>query len=181
MPRANDSRQRMLISAATLMAQRGVGATGLREVAEHAGVSRGSISHHFPGGKAEMVGDAVRLAGSAAAATIADSKDTASAIDSICDIYRAALEHSDFRAACPVGALAAEAQADPALTAAAAGVFEEWRVRLVELLEAEGTADPVAAADLAIASVEGALLLCRVQRSVEPLEHVRDGLHRALA
>ncbi len=113
--------------------------------------------------------------------TLAGSKNIASAIDSICDIYRAALENSDFRAACPVGALAAEAQADPDLTAAAAGVFEEWRGRLVELIEAEGTADPVAAADLAIASVEGALLLCRVQRSVEPLEHVRDGLHRALA
>ena len=49
-----DSRTRMIASAAELFREQGYSATGFRDVVEHSGAPRGSIYHHFPGGKAQL-------------------------------------------------------------------------------------------------------------------------------
>ena len=59
MPRTNDSRARTVRAAAGLISERGVAGTGLRDVVAAAGTPRGSLSHHFPGGKDELVIEAV--------------------------------------------------------------------------------------------------------------------------
>jgi TetR/AcrR family transcriptional repressor of lmrAB and yxaGH operons len=131
-----------------------------------------------------MVAGAAQLAGAAAAQVIAAAAaegGAAAAIDAICDLYCAALERSDFVAGCPVGAVAAEAHDDPVLRASAAAVFASWRDLLVQLLESERDPAPEASAELLISAVEGALLLCRVERSVEPLRRVNAALVSALA
>ena len=56
-------RERMVFSAAQLVRRDGVTATGMRDVAEHAGAPRGSLQHYFPGGKEQLVNEAVDWAG----------------------------------------------------------------------------------------------------------------------
>lgn len=56
-------RERMVFSAAQLIRRDGVAATGMREVAAHAGAPRGSLQHYFPGGKEQLVNEAVGWAG----------------------------------------------------------------------------------------------------------------------
>ncbi|MFE2511720.1 TetR family transcriptional regulator, partial [Streptomyces naganishii] len=56
-------RERMVFSAAQLIRRDGVGATGMRDVAAHAGAPRGSLQHYFPGGKEQLVNEAVAWAG----------------------------------------------------------------------------------------------------------------------
>lgn len=58
-----DSRERMVRSAAFLFRERGYSGTGFRDVIAHSGAPRGSIYHHFPGGKAQLAEEAVRYAG----------------------------------------------------------------------------------------------------------------------
>src|SRR5919198_3743632 len=56
-------RERMVFSAAQLIRRDGVTATGMREVAAHAQAPRGSLQHYFPGGKEQLVNEAVSWAG----------------------------------------------------------------------------------------------------------------------
>src|SRR5437763_16765161 len=59
-------RQRMIVSAAVLMRERGVQATSFSEVLEHSGAPRGSVYHHFPEGKNQMIDSALDAAGATA-------------------------------------------------------------------------------------------------------------------
>ena len=61
---APGTRDRMVASAAALLRRHGVRGTSFGRVLEHSGAPRGSISHHFPGGKREMIGAAVTAPGS---------------------------------------------------------------------------------------------------------------------
>src|SRR5271156_626759 len=55
-------RARMVEGAVRLLAARGVEGTSFAEVLEATGSPRGSIYHHFPGGKPELLHAALELA-----------------------------------------------------------------------------------------------------------------------
>src|SRR5258707_3227511 len=55
-----DSRSSMVRSAASLIRTRGVSATSFTDVLADSGAPRGSIYHHFPRGKEQLAGDAIR-------------------------------------------------------------------------------------------------------------------------
>ncbi|HEU0163488.1 MAG TPA: TetR/AcrR family transcriptional regulator, partial [Thermomicrobiales bacterium] len=57
---SSDSRQKMIASAASLIASRGVNATSFSDVLADSGAPRGSIYHHFPEGKRQLAEDAIR-------------------------------------------------------------------------------------------------------------------------
>jgi AcrR family transcriptional regulator len=69
-------RERMVYSAAQLVRTRGVTATGVRDVIEHAGAPRGSFQHYFPGGKVQLMSEAVLWAGDFAARWVASYPQT---------------------------------------------------------------------------------------------------------
>ena len=52
---AKDVRERMVAGATRLLASKGLQATSFSEVIELTDTPRGSIYHHFPGGKDELV------------------------------------------------------------------------------------------------------------------------------
>ena len=55
------SRDRLVIGAADMIRRRGLNATSVRELAKHAGAPLGSTYHYFPGGKQQVVTEAVRV------------------------------------------------------------------------------------------------------------------------
>src|ERR1700750_2133255 len=58
-----DGRERLLYGAGRLLAERGSAGRELPDVAERGGAPRGSIYHHFPGGKAQLAAEAAELDG----------------------------------------------------------------------------------------------------------------------
>ena len=173
-----NSRERMVASAAVLLREQGYTGTSFGDVIEHSRAPRGSIYHHFPGGKAQLVEEATRLAGgyvSAALDRAATTGDLSTVLREFVALWRVGLERSDFRAGCPVVAVANEAHDEaPRLVDAAAEVFDAWHARLVQVLRGEGV--PRARAErlarLIVASIEGAVILARAQRSTRPLDDV---------
>src|SRR3954466_1021387 len=102
-----DARRQMIRSAAVLIRERGVEPTSFSDVLAHSGAPRGSIYHHFPGGKAELVEEATRWAGEAIAEAerIALAEDDPLAgLDAAIAFWRAFLRDNDFAAGCPVAA-----------------------------------------------------------------------------
>ena len=98
---------------------------------EASGAPRGSLYHHFPGGKDELVLAAVRLAGDQALAAL-DRVSGQSAGDvarTFAALWRVVLSMSGFAAGCAVVAVTV-ATDSPALLESAAEVFRDWRSRL---------------------------------------------------
>src|SRR5260370_1980911 len=62
-PKRRDGRERLLEGAGRLLAERGYAGMELRDVAERGDAPRGSIYHHFPGGKAQLAAEAAELDG----------------------------------------------------------------------------------------------------------------------
>src|ERR1700684_4195772 len=63
-------RERIVRSAAQLIRRKGVSGTGMREIVTEADAPRGSLQHYFPGGKEELVSDALLWMGDVAARRI---------------------------------------------------------------------------------------------------------------
>jgi TetR/AcrR family transcriptional regulator, lmrAB and yxaGH operons repressor len=174
---------RMIASAVKLLAVHGFQATTFSSVLEDSGAPRGSIYHHFPEGKDQLIAAAIDLAGDRALA-LTDSfagLTAAEIVDAFAGLWRAVLVRSDFRAGCAVLAVTVSADV-PALVERAAAIFRSWRERLGQALEAAGieAASARALAVTIIASCEGATVLCRAEHSLEPLDVVAAQL-RTLA
>lgn len=174
-------RERMVFSAAQLIRRDGVAATGLRDVAEHAGAPRGSLQHYFPGGKEQLVNEAVEWAGRYASKRIARFLATMSRptpgrlftamVRQWIDEYRSA----GFARGCPVAAATVDcADSVESTRAATAAAFAAWRRPIARELRAmgvpSGKAD--ALATLMVSALEGAILMARAEQSVRPLRTV---------
>jgi TetR/AcrR family transcriptional repressor of lmrAB and yxaGH operons len=60
---SDDSRKRLISTAAKLFQEQGYAATGLTEILRGANTPKGSLYHHFPEGKSELGAAAMRAAG----------------------------------------------------------------------------------------------------------------------
>nr|WP_218621087.1 TetR/AcrR family transcriptional regulator [Mycolicibacterium hippocampi] len=178
----------MVISAALLIRERGAHPTAIADVLEHSGAPRGSAYHYFPGGRTQLLCEAVDYAGEFMAARLGVATSTLEALDALFDDYRKQLQRSDFRAGCPVVAVAVEAgdpakpdQAQPVIERAAAA-FARWRSVIEQRLIADGV--PVhrtgALAMLILSSFEGAIVIARASRDLEPLDTVHVQLRSLL-
>lgn len=187
----------MVAGAADLLSRRGVHATSLRTVVQHTGTPRGSLSHHFPGGKQQLLEEAVRYAGESVARPLESLLRERGAVEGLRAFvgwWRHVLEQSGFESGCPVLAVAVaplsaddeaapqdEPRAQP-LRALAHEAFERWQAILAAALRREGV--PAARARrlaaLTVASIEGTVAMCRAARSAQPLDDVRIELEAAL-
>jgi TetR/AcrR family transcriptional regulator, lmrAB and yxaGH operons repressor len=178
-PLARGVRDRMVASAVDLLARKGLQATSFNEVLERSGAPRGSVYHHFPQGKEELVGSALDAAGATAIDWL-DRKagEPAEVVAAwFLHIWREVLVRSNFDAGCAVLAVTVAADS-PELRERAADVFRTWRRRLTELLEQGGleAKDAARMAATLIASSEGAVALSRAEQSLEPFDLVAEQL-----
>jgi AcrR family transcriptional regulator len=176
----------MLASAGALMRERGASATSVDDVLRHSGAPRGSVYHHFPGGRAQLVEEAVLGERGTVDLLLAAMGDVTpvTALDAFLAVWRARLAESDFRAGCPVLAVAIERDDDePQLAEASRAVFAEWRDGLAGLLarNAVPRARARSLATLVVAAIEGAVALSRVERDLRPLDDVGRELRAVLA
>ena len=170
-----DEPDRMVASAVKLLAMHGFQATTFSSVLKDSGAPRGSIYYHFPEGKDQLIAAAIDLAGDRAL-ELTDSfrgLPAAGVVDAFAGLWRAVLARSRFSAGCAVLAVTVSADA-PELVERAAAIFRSWRERLGQALEAAGieAGRARALALTVIASCEGAVVVCRAERSLEPLDTV---------
>ncbi|MGY3494318.1 TetR/AcrR family transcriptional regulator [Bradyrhizobium sp. USDA 4502] len=194
-----NTRAKMVAGAADLMSRRGVNATSVREVVRHTGTPRGSISHHFPRGKQQLIGEAIVFAGQKASGPLRQLTIEHGAIDGLrafIELWRKVLEKTDFKAGCPVLAVAVEQYVSDVtdetgtsdeptqqhLLGLAQDVFVDWQEILSSAITRQGVASSRARrlATLVIASIEGTVAMCRASRSAQPLDDVRLELELVL-
>jgi TetR/AcrR family transcriptional regulator, lmrAB and yxaGH operons repressor len=167
----------MVQSAASLIRTRGASATSFSEVLADSGAPRGSIYHHFPDGKEQLEADAIRWTSERVLAHQRTCRaSTASGVlECFIDMWRQVVLASGGKAGCVVAGVAVDTMPDAeALMGVVRATFQSWVDLLSEQLRATGLpADRARRIALAtLAGMEGALILCRAERSVAPLEAV---------
>jgi AcrR family transcriptional regulator len=182
----NDSRQNMIKTAAILFGERGYAATSFQDVIARSGAPRGSIYHHFPGGKEQLAAESLRwYAGRTRSKIAGDPAEVGPALDAIAGYFAATarwLRKSDFRGGCPIGGVALDLSGDEPLREVVAEAFADWRRVLEHALRAEGcpAESAQALAALVIAASEGAIMLARTERDIQPYEDVAGEVLRHL-
>ena len=179
-PRSEGStRTKMLLSAAEVMRERGAAGVTIDEVLARSGAPRGSVYYHFPDGRNQLLTEALQFAGDSITAIIDDAAQhgCVSLVRQFVEFWERTLIESDFTAGCPVVAAAIGSSDDvPQLTAIASQILDRWRDALTRAFTADGF-DATEAGSLAmtcIASLEGAVVLCRSARSADPLHAVAE-------
>jgi AcrR family transcriptional regulator len=167
----------MLLSSVELLRERGAGGVTVDAVLSRSQSPRGSVYHHFPGGRSEIMSEALALAGDTISAIIekASTGGSLAALRRFGRFWNKLLLDSDFNAGCPIVSVAVGGSSDDQhLQPAVAEIFQRWHQALVEAIIADGVDSQRAhrLATMAVAAIEGAILLCRVQRSTTPLDDV---------
>ncbi|AJC53042.1 TetR/AcrR family transcriptional regulator [Streptomyces sp. 769] len=189
MTRSNsEARERIVAGAADMISRRGLSATSIREMAKHAEAPLGSTYHYFPEGKQQLATEAVRYTGTRVAQSLRKELEAGpvAGLRAFLALWRKIVVDTDFRAGCPVLAVAIEeppADELPTALTAAAEVFDEWESLLAVSLREHGAETEQAAqlATLVVAAVEGTVALCRAKRSVQPLDRTAKQLQMLIA
>jgi TetR/AcrR family transcriptional regulator, lmrAB and yxaGH operons repressor len=185
-PRPDQSRDRIIGAAASLLRQRGYAATSTTDVLGVAGATTGSLYHHFPGGKEDLavaaLGISTDVVHDALQAALDSAPSTAAALTAWIARLASALD-ADPRNGCPIAPTALEAvHASERLRAAAATAFQRWAATIAAGLVTEGwppqQARPTAIAVLSL--IEGALMLSRTAGDTEALTAAADQIEHLL-
>jgi TetR/AcrR family transcriptional repressor of lmrAB and yxaGH operons len=183
MAKVADSKEKTLSAAVKLFSQRGYHGTGLQDILEAGGAPRGSLYFHFPKGKEQIGEAAVQLGTEGVREFITGAAQTSGNVQAfLVKLARgmaANLERSGYSEGCPVATTALEtaAQSD-VLGRAARTAFQTWEQEIKRALISYGMkankADRTATAVLS--QLEGALLLARTYRSLEPMQRAEKAL-----
>src|SRR3954454_20480053 len=136
-----DGRTLLLKGARQLLAEKGYAGMELRDVAERGKAPRGSIYHHFPGGKKQLAVEAAELEGREIRAAIESALaelGLAETLSTFGEMFRRRVKDKPERLGCPCAAAALARPEDPALAAAATAAFESWEAPIAAALRDEG-------------------------------------------
>lgn len=169
--------------AARLFREQGVNGTSLLTVLEAARAPRGSLYHHFPGGKDQLVLEALRYESDRVTGDVETLLAALPAYDvaigAFAETLAASLETSDFRLGCPVSTAALELSSqNEAVRDVCAGTYRRWEELLRDHLARTGHPNPHETAELTLAALEGSLLLARAKRDGDIVRRVGAALAR---
>jgi TetR/AcrR family transcriptional repressor of lmrAB and yxaGH operons len=182
------TRAKLVATTADLLTRQGYHATGLSQIIEESGAPRGSLYFYFPGGKEELAVAAIQSSSTEwrekMDAVIDTAADLGDAVGAVCRALADEMVASDYELGCPIATVALEAAttSEP-VRATIVEHFADLNAGIAGRLETIGVAAPIARelATFAIAAIEGALLLARVQRDTQPLLTVGTMLRQMVA
>jgi TetR/AcrR family transcriptional regulator, lmrAB and yxaGH operons repressor len=178
-----DSKEKTVLTAAKLLRQRGYHGTSLHDILDAGGAPRGSLYFHFPGGK-EAIGEAaLRLAAESVRCAIEHAAATSESAEMfLARVARgmaADLERSDYKEGCPIATTALEISGQSeVLGAATRNAFAQWDHEIKRGLQRFGMKDDDAEfiATTVLSLLEGALLLARTYRNLEPMRRAEKAI-----
>ena len=182
----SDSKTRIIRAALDLMSQSGLSGVGINQVVAMSAAPRGSIYHFFPGGKLELATVALEEAERSVAQWfrgIFDRREPiAKKVESLFADAAANVEASGFNKSCPVSAVALGIDHDSErMRAVCHRIFMAWQGIIAEGLDGVPQPERDGAAELILATLEGALILSRSEASASPLLRAGKNLGDVLA
>ncbi len=170
------TRTRILGAATRLFQARGYHGVGINEILAEADAPKGCFYHHFPDGKSALAAEAVAVLCTEVDRLILHHRgrglDAGAILLLVAEGMSAWLAASKWREGSLVSVIAQEAvPQDGRLTEAVRDAYARWRSAFADMLAEQGCEPGRATAlgHLAVAVLEGGMILARVDQSVEPL------------
>jgi TetR/AcrR family transcriptional repressor of lmrAB and yxaGH operons len=183
MAKAPDSKEKTLVAAAKLFRQQGYHGTALHDILDVGGAPRGSLYFHFPKGKEEIGEAALTLVAEGVRRAITQAAETSENVETfLTRVVRGMasdLERSDYKEGCPIATTALETAAQSeVLGTATRNAFRRWEHAIKRGLERFGikTDDAEIVATTVLSQLEGALLLARTYRNLEPIHRAENAV-----
>lgn len=171
-----NTRERIITASAELFRRNGYTGTGLKQIVSEAGAPFGSLYHFFPGGKEQLGAEVIRHSGMRYAELfdifITPAANPAAGIEDAFAAAAVTLRETDYADACPIATVALEvASTSEPLREATAEVFNAWIDKGTAVFHRFGLSEKDARklTIAVITSLEGAFVLSRSLRDVEPL------------
>jgi TetR/AcrR family transcriptional repressor of lmrAB and yxaGH operons len=179
MPHASSSssKDRMIEAAIDLMRAYGLSGAGINDVVLRSGAPRGSLYHHFPGGKLQMAHEALAVQGGRVQSFIHQALAGAASgpdkVIALFDAFALRVEEAEFRKSCALGCVALDLDADTdRLRQVVAESFAAWQETIAAHFQSLGPKAAAEFASLLLTGIEGAYVRARA-------EHTSDAFREA--
>jgi len=188
--KGEQTRREIVRKSAPFFNQKGYEGTSLSDLMEATGLQKGGIYRHFSS-KEELATEAFDYSWGKAVSGrldgVAEIPDCVNRLKKMIDNF-VELRAGLVRGGCPLMNTAIEADdGNPALRARAKKALQNWTVRLSKITtegikkqQINHRIDPLKLSHLIIGSLEGALLISRLQNSDEPLRAIKQHLSEYL-
>jgi TetR/AcrR family transcriptional repressor of nem operon len=187
MSKGEETRQRIVTQAAAMFNQHGFDGSSLSELMKATGLEKGGIYRHFSS-KEELAAEAFDYAWKAAwDARMRDLDSIGNSVDKLKQlIANFVSRRSSVPGGCPLLNTAIDADdGNPILRESALKALGVWRAHLVSIIttgkkskEIRLGVDPATLATLIITSLEGALVVSRLERDPRALQAAQEHLER---
>jgi AcrR family transcriptional regulator len=173
------TRQRIVEHAAALFNTRGVAGASMADISEATGLEKGGVYNHFAT-KEELAIAAFEYAAGVVMgridAALASQETALGKLRAVLDLYRGSMP-AFFAGGCPIMNTAIEADdTNPEMRKRARESFDRWMRSVEEVVRAgiasgelRATVDARAVANVALSSIEGAVMLSTLYKSRGPL------------
>jgi TetR/AcrR family transcriptional repressor of nem operon len=189
MTKGEQTRRKIVEAAAPIFNQHGYEGSSLNDLMKATGLKKGGIYRHFSS-KEELAAEAFDYTWESAwNVRLLHVDEQANGIDKLKQLIANFVEHrSPVAGGCPILNTAIDADdGNPVLRARVAKALRSWVTRLQTIVEqaqkrgeARADADAKAVGTLIVASLEGALMMSRLQRNDEALRRVQLHLNQYL-
>lgn len=168
------SKERMIEAALTLLARSGLSGAGINAVIERSGAPKGSVYHHFPGGKQDLVAAALRQFDLAFRSYLdhlwCKPGTAADKVQQFVAGMARRLQQADYREGCPVGAVILDLEPeDEGLRELCRVVLGGWIDSIATRLDHVPADQRRAFAGFIVTALEGGLILSRTERDTRSL------------
>lgn len=183
---ANDSRERMIEAAISLMRGSGLSGAGINEVVRESGAPKGSVYHFFPEGKLSLAAEALavysqRVCGIIDAA-LSSRKAPEDKVRALFAAFARRIEEAGYLRSCAVGAVSLDLDAEVArLQPVLAGACTRWVDCIAAHFDLGDAKRTRSFASLVLTTIEGAYVRCRAERSRKPFTEAGEWLSRLAA
>ena len=165
------TRDKLIHTTAALIRRKGYFGTGISEVLAEVGVPKGSLYHHFPDGKDELIKAAIQYGGENQMmryGVALKGKPAIEGFNAMVDVMIDDLLSSDFKDACPITAVAAVASSmDETIRVACEQIFKGWQDDLSGYLLRRGVTNAHQKAQQLYTMFEGAFVLSQAHKDVK--------------
>jgi TetR/AcrR family transcriptional regulator, transcriptional repressor for nem operon len=188
MTKGDQTRQRIIERSAPLFNQRGFAGCSMQDILEATGLQKGGLYRHF-GSKEELAAEAFRYSLAQAVKTRIPAHPSLGAVERLREAVARFVETpSPVPGGCPILNTATDADdGNPVLRELAREGLRGWRSRIAQVVregiarkEIRGDIEPRALANTIIATLEGALMISRLEGSKTALEDARASLEELL-
>jgi TetR/AcrR family transcriptional regulator, lmrAB and yxaGH operons repressor len=178
-------RDRLLLATETMLREAGMAGTGIKDVVNRSGAPIGSLYHYFPGGKTQLVTEALEAHAGRSKALIArffrGQTSAAAAVRELFDTAAQGFDEAGADKGCAIGAVSLDLRAgDSEARRICQATFEGWVDLIAPHLPFPTKATRASFAVTIVAALEGAFVLARAARSGAPFREVGKSLAAAL-